>query len=164
MIVEITSLAPVVAFRKPAIPPHSPPTTAPASSATTMCSQPGSESSDDADVDPGVGADEVLAVAADVEQAGAEREGDREAGEDQRRGDDQRLLQVERGERAVVARDPRQQPVQPGALEDRPVGVDRVGAGERDDDAADEERDQRGDERDQQPAAAQVARERGWRP
>ena len=42
-------------------------------------------------------ADEVLALAADVEQAGAERERDGEADEDQRRRRDQRLLQVQRG-------------------------------------------------------------------
>ena len=47
-------------------------------------------------------ADDVLALAADVEQAAAERERDREAGEDQRRRLDQRLLQVERGDVAVV--------------------------------------------------------------
>ena len=47
----------------------------------------------------------------------------------------------------------------PEPVEDRLVGVDRVGAGERDDDPADEERDQRGDDRDDDPAAAQVARQ-----
>ena len=40
--------------------------------------------------------DEVLALSADVEEAAAEREGDREAGEDQRRRRQQRLAQVER--------------------------------------------------------------------
>ena len=47
-------------------------------------------------------ADDVLALAADVEQAAAERERDREAGEDQRRRLDQRLLQVQRRDRAVL--------------------------------------------------------------
>ena len=42
--------------------------------------------------------DEVLALAADVEEAAAEGERDREPDEDQRRRRDQRLLQVERGE------------------------------------------------------------------
>ena len=51
-------------------------------------------------------ADEVLALPADVEHAAAEREGNGEAGEDQRRRDQQRLLQVERRERALVARRP----------------------------------------------------------
>ena len=59
-------------------------------------------------------ADDVLAVAADVEQAGPEREGHREAGEDQRRGDDQRLLEV-RG------RDVRSAPVVHGKIHWRPV-------------------------------------------
>ena len=112
-----------------------------------------------ADVDGGERADEVLALAADVEQAGAERERDGEAGEDQRRRQDQRLLQVQRRERPVVAGHPREQPVEAGALEDRLVGVDRVGAGGEDEEAADEEREQRGDERDEDAAAAQVARQ-----
>ena len=49
---------------------------------------------------------DVLALAADVEQAGAERERHRQPGEDQRRGEDQRLLQVRaprrRGRRPVT--------------------------------------------------------------
>ena len=48
MIVEITSLAPVAALRNPAMPPHSAPTTAPATIATMMCSQPGIPSNDEA--------------------------------------------------------------------------------------------------------------------
>ncbi len=113
-----------------------------------------------ADVDGGEAADEVLTLAADVEQAGAERERDGEAGEDQGCRDDQRLLQVQPGDQAVLARDPGEQPVQPRALEDRPVGADRVGAGGEHDEAADRERHQRGDHRDQDAAAAQVAGER----
>ena len=57
-------------------------------------------------------AEDVLPLAADVEQAAAERERDREPGEDQRRRAQQRLLQVERGDRAVVGARPREQPVQ----------------------------------------------------
>ena len=112
-----------------------------------------------AEPDRHVGADEVLALAADVEQAAAERERHRQAGEDQRRRDDQRLLEVEGGDGAVLLADPREEPVQPGALEDRPVGLDRVLAGERDDEAADREGQQRGQQRRDDAAAAQVARE-----
>ena len=48
-------------------------------------------------------ADDVLPLAADVEHAAAEGEGDGERGQDQRGDRDQRLLQVDRGEDAVVA-------------------------------------------------------------
>ena len=46
MIVVITSLAPVVAFRKPAIPPQIAPASVPSTSASRMCSQPGSPCSE----------------------------------------------------------------------------------------------------------------------
>ena len=64
-------------------------------------------------------------VAADVEQAAAEGECDGEADEDQRRRRDQRLLQVERGDRAGVPRD-LEEPDEAGAVEDRAVRVERV--------------------------------------
>ena len=47
-------------------------------------------------------AGDVLALPADVEEAAAERERDREPGEDQRRRQDQRLRQVVRRERVRV--------------------------------------------------------------
>ena len=91
MIVEITSCAPVVAFRKPAIPAQA----APASVARRPRAgrAAGSAMLDEVDADPvrDDEADEVLALAADVEHAAAEREGDREAGEDQRRRLQERL-------------------------------------------------------------------------
>ena len=59
-------------------------------------------------------ADEVLALAADVEEAAAERERDREPDEDERRRRDQRLLQVERGD------DVRSSPVTHGKNQLRP--------------------------------------------
>ena len=49
-----------------------------------MCSEPGMPGERRADPDGDDRADEVLALAADVEQAAAERERDGEAGEDQR--------------------------------------------------------------------------------
>ncbi len=56
MIVVITSCAPTVAFRKPAIPAHRAPDSAPATTATTMCRRSGSPDSDDpiqtATIDP----------------------------------------------------------------------------------------------------------------
>ena len=149
MIVEITSLAPVRRLQQAGdARPQPAGEQRRRAIASTTCRSAGVPSRRGADVDRGERADEVLALAADVEQAGAERERDRQAGEDQRRGQDQRLLQVQRGERPVVARDPREQPVQAGAVEDRLVGVDRVGAGRQHDEAADEEGEQRGDERD----------------
>ena len=81
-------------------------------------------------------ADDVLALAADVEQAGAERERHGQPDENQRRRQDQRLLQVQRRERPVLGGDPREEPVQPRALEDRLVGRERARAREGDDDGA----------------------------
>ena len=53
-------------------------------------------------------ADEVLALAADVEHPAAERERDREPGADERDAGDQRLLQVDRRERLEVVHVPRE--------------------------------------------------------
>jgi hypothetical protein len=66
---------------------------------------------------------DVLALAADVEEAAAEGERDGEAGQDQRRRHDQRLLEVQSSEVALFALHPREEPVQPGPVEDRLVGV-----------------------------------------
>ena len=85
MIVEITSLAPVVAFSKPAMPAHTAPATTAASDREHDVQERRHAVERRADEDRGERADEVLALAADVEQAGAEGERDREAGEDQRR-------------------------------------------------------------------------------
>ena len=112
-----------------------------------------------ADPDGEVGADEVLALAADVEEAAAEGEGDRQAGEDQRRRGEQRLLEVQLGDDPVVLADPREEPVEPGAVEDRLVGLDRVAAGGEHDEAADDEGEEDRDDRRDDPAAAQVGRQ-----
>src|ERR671924_379799 len=105
--------------------------------------------------------DDVLTLDADVEEAAAEGEGDGEAAEDQRRRDDQRLLEVEAGAEALPAGirplDPREEPVQAGAIEDRAVGVERVLPGrEEDDESADEERERRGQQRRDDPAGPLV--------
>src|SRR5262249_50560366 len=84
---------------------------------------------------------------ADVEEAAAEGERHGEPGEDQRRREEQRLLQVEGCRRPRRARDPREEPVQAGAVEDLAIGVERVVTGRQDDQAADREREQRGDQR-----------------
>ena len=47
MIVEITSCAPVVAFSRPAIPPHTAPATHAATTANSTCSSFGDPASDD---------------------------------------------------------------------------------------------------------------------
>ena len=117
-------------------------------------SQPAMPAKRRADPDRHVRADEVLALAADVEHAAAEGEGDGEAGEDQRRGDDQRLLEVDRRVRACEAGHPREEPVEAGAVEDRLVRGERVVAGCEHDEAADQEGEQRGDDRDDEAARA----------
>ena len=78
MIVEITSWTPTVAFRKPAIAAQSAPATRRrATIARKMCSPDGHvRPSEDADPDGDERADDVLAVAADVEQAALEGERD----------------------------------------------------------------------------------------
>ena len=57
-----------------------------------------------ADPDAHDRAGQVLALAADVEHAAAERERDREPGQDERDEGDQRLLQVVGGQRLDVVR------------------------------------------------------------
>jgi len=79
-------------------------------------------------------AHEELALCADVEEAGAERDRDREAREDQRDRDDQRL--------AHVVRRPER------AQDERDIRLDRVVAADQHEDAADHERDEHADDRD----------------
>ena len=107
MIVEITSCAPTVAFRIPAIPAY----TAPASVRRRSRHErrrarrgPGRERRAEPDGEDRAG--EVLALAADVEHAAAERERDRERREDDRRRQQQRLLQVLCRDRRGVPREP----------------------------------------------------------
>ena len=71
-----------------------------------------------------------LALGPDVEQAGAQRQHDGEAGEQQRR----HLHQ--RGGDAVIFEE--------GAVKERGIGGDRVGAAGHDDDGADQQRAQNG--------------------
>ena len=111
-----------------------------------------------ADPDREVGADEVLALAADVEQPAPERERHGEAGEDQRRREDQRRLQVELGDDPVLLVEPLGR-VEAGAVEDRLVGLERVAAGDEHDQPADDEREDHRDDRRDDPAAAQVGRQ-----
>ena len=124
-------------------------------------------------------ADEVLALAADVEHPAAEGERDREPGEDERHVGDQRLLEIQRRE-GVERRVPREpdarfgegdpdlvrahleEPVEPGALEDRLVGRERVLPRRRQhDEAADEEREERRQQRHGDPAGLLPDREPG---
>src|SRR6185312_7150175 len=88
--------------------------------------------------------DHVLALAADVEHPALEGQRDRQRRQHERRRQDQRLLQVERSEVLVLGRRPGQEVVQAGAVEDRLVGLERVVAGERHDEAADREGQHRG--------------------
>ena len=95
-------------------------------------------------------AGEVLALAADVEEPAAEREGDRDPGEHERHPHEERLLELDRRAARVLARLPREEPVEPSPLEDRPVGLDRVPEALRrreDDDTGQEEGEQRRQER-----------------
>ena len=79
MIVVITSWAPTVAFRKPAIPAQIAPASVAATIPISTCGQRRHARERRADPDRDVQADEVLALAADVEHPAAERERDREA-------------------------------------------------------------------------------------
>src|SRR5215208_4850615 len=115
---------------------------------------------------------EVLAVAADVEEAAPERERDGEARQHERRPEQQRLLEVRRGLRGDVVGVPREpdapvaegqadrvapdveEPVQPRAAEDRAVRLERVADASRrqqHDDAADEKREREREQRREQP-------------
>ena len=82
-------------------------------------------------------ANEQLALRADVEEAGAERDRDREPGENERDRSDDRLGDVVR--RAE------------GALDQCAVRRDRVVAREEDEDAAEHQRDGDGKEREGRP-------------
>src|SRR6185503_1710269 len=113
--------------------------------------------------------DEVLALATDVEHPAAEGEGDGERREHERRRDDQRLLQVECGAEALVSLHPREEPAQPGAGEDCLVRGEGVVPGRDHDEAADEERQDRGRERREEatepriPAAQLLVAAAGFR-
>ena len=86
MIVEITSLAPVRRLQDPGDPgPQRRRPAAAATIASMMCSTAGIPENEEPTQTATIAADRVLALAADVEHAGAERERDREADEDQRR-------------------------------------------------------------------------------
>ena len=140
MIVVITSWAPTVALRKPAIPAQIAPASVAADDPEQDVRERRHARQRGADPDRDVEADEVLALAADVEHAAAERERDREPGQDQRRRLQQRLREVVRRGVDRVGRRV-EEPVQAGAVEDVAVGGERVVAGRGDDDAADQERD-----------------------
>ena len=79
MIVEITSCAPTVAFRKPAIPAQSAPQSAPATAAKRTWRNGFRPSNEEPIQTARTAPDDVLALPADVEEAAAERERDGEA-------------------------------------------------------------------------------------
>ena len=125
------------------------------------------------DPDAGDHADQVLALSADVEEAAAEGERNREPGEDQRGRQDQRLLQVvgsialDRrvpGEPNVMARERHgdavvtdvEEPVQARTGEDALVDLPGVVARGQHDHAAHEEREDRSDDRRDDAARALV--------
>ena len=178
MIVTTTSWAPTVAFRKPGD----------AREQRTREAGRGDRENDVREVrharegrahpDRGERAGDVLALAADVEQAAAERERDGQAGEHQGRRQQQRLLErvgVTRLEAVGVPREPDlrvrarhddvvaprvEEPAQAAPVEDRLVRRERVVAGGDDDDeAADQEGQQRRDQRDDEAARPLERRE-----
>src|SRR6185295_16586223 len=108
------------------------------------------------EVERGQKADEVLALAADVEHPAAERERDGQRREHERRRDDERLLEVVRGAEALVALYPGEEPVQAGAREDRLVGGEGVVPGRHDDETADEEREDGRSECREEPTETRV--------
>ena len=82
--------------------------------------------------------DVELTFGADVQQAAAQRDGNGEAGEDERRGEEQRIADAVR---------PRE-----GASEQQAVGFDRTVADEEHDERADGKRAEHGDQREEQLA------------
>ena len=96
MIVEITSCAPTVALRTPAIPAYAAAASVAGHDREQDVRQRVHAREGDADPVRDDQADEVLALAADVEHPAAEREGNGEAGEDERRRLQQRLGEVVR--------------------------------------------------------------------
>ena len=98
MIVVITSCAPTVALSSPAMPAQAAPARDRDDDGEDDVQERVHPRERRADPDGEDRADEILALASDVEHAAAEGECDRDAGEDQRRRDQQRLLQVQLGE------------------------------------------------------------------
>ena len=114
------------------------------------------------DPDREVRADEILALPTDVEQAATEGKAERDRRENDRRRDQQRLLQVGRGDRRRVPPEPdvlrrERQPdrvrtevdeeVEPGTVEDRAINLERILADHRDRDPCHQEREDRGQDR-----------------
>ena len=176
MIVVITSCAPTVAFRKPAMRrdagagEHR---ERDREEDVQALRHPGPRR---ADPDRDDRAGDVLALAADVEEAAAERERDGEPRADQRRRQDQRLRQVVRREAVRVGVPPEEdlvvrerdvdvvvaeleEPVQAGAVPDRLVRAQRVVARGEHDEPAGEEGEQHREERRDDAAGALVERE-----
>ena len=84
MIVVTTSCAPVHAFSAPGMKPHAAPKRAPAPMATGIAIQRRRSGDRGADRGRPEGAQEELALGADVEEPGLEAEPDRHAAEDER--------------------------------------------------------------------------------
>ena len=143
MIVLITSCEPNRAFSSPGIAPHAAPAAIAAAKHSGTSTTRRQRSEHDADPGRGERGDVELPFRADVQQAGTERDRHREAGEDQRRRQKQRVADaVGPPERAA---------------DEQPVGLDRVVADRKDEHAADEERSEDGDERKQQIATSSSA-------
>ena len=100
--------------------------------------------------------DPVLALATDVEQPASEGEGNGQRRQHERRHHDEGLLEVHRRVRALAPLHPGEEPVQPGAVEDRLVGGERVVARDRDDQSPDDERENGGREWDDEAPGALV--------
>ena len=144
MIVEITSCAPTVALRNPAIPAQSAPQSAPAIAARTTWTSGFKPSNDEPIHTAKIAPDDVLTLATDVEETAPEGERDGKTREDERRRDDQRLLHVERGGLSLCSLNPGEEPVEAGALEDRAIGRERVLARrDENDEAADGKSEER---------------------
>ena len=103
MIVVITSCAPTVAFRKPAMPADRRPGRRPDDEREQHVQHGAQTVERRADPDGEDRTGQELPLAADVEEPATERERDGEPDEDQRRRRDERLLEVERRR----GRDPR---------------------------------------------------------
>ena len=96
----------------PAIPAQSAPHRAPAIAAKRTWMNGFSPSNDEPIQTAKIAPDDVLPLAADVEEPAPEGERDGEAREDERRRDDQRLLHVERRGLPLRSADPGEEPVE----------------------------------------------------
>ena len=158
MIVVITSCAPTVAFRKPAIPAQA----APAAAATIpsrMCAGRAMCTNETPIQFAQMRPTRYWPLPPMLNRPQRKAKATARPRQDQRRRLQQGLAEVVRGRVRDIGVPGMREPVQAGAVDDVPVGLERVVAGRGDDHAADQERDQRRDHGRDDPARALPRRE-----